>query len=218
MFTSLRSKIFTAFAILSTSLFMGACTSPEASAPIDTGKMYSQLTTPIARSDSDPTHIEIRELFFYGCSHCYTLHQRLQRWKKPQNVTWVRTPVAFQDSGIIYSQAFYALQRISPDEMHHDAFFHLIQDGDKNLNDPKDLLATVRMLYQEDPLHTQEFFTAMDSPDIIQQVREAQSLVHEVHLEGTPALIVNGKYLIYGLSTDDTVLAIQKIIHDLEQK
>ena len=44
------------------------------------GKHYVVIDTPV--STSDPTKIEVTEVFWYGCPHCNTFRPAFEQWKK----------------------------------------------------------------------------------------------------------------------------------------
>ena len=44
------------------------------------GVHYEVLSDPVLTSDS--SKIEVVDLFWYGCSHCYTFKTKLESWQK----------------------------------------------------------------------------------------------------------------------------------------
>ena len=61
-------------------------------AQFELGKHYVQLPSGSVVETDDK--IEVREFFWYGCPHCYSLEPYLERWlkTKPDEVAYVRTP------------------------------------------------------------------------------------------------------------------------------
>ena len=59
------------------------------------GKDYTVVNP--AQSTNSGKKIEVLEFFFYGCSHCYTLHPFLESWekKKSKDVEFVLVPTIF---------------------------------------------------------------------------------------------------------------------------
>ena len=49
--------------------------------PIEAGKQYVELNNPVAVSK--PGKIEVVELFWYGCGHCYKFEDTINPWIKP---------------------------------------------------------------------------------------------------------------------------------------
>ena len=58
------------------------------------GQDYQVLANPV--KVEKPGKIEVREFFWYGCGHCYSLEPHMQSWLKklPKDVRFVRTPAA----------------------------------------------------------------------------------------------------------------------------
>lgn len=56
------------------------------------GKDYTVVQNP--GKVSVPGKIEVREFFWYGCPHCFTLEPHMQAWlkKTPKDVNFIRTP------------------------------------------------------------------------------------------------------------------------------
>ena len=59
-------------------------------AEFNEGIEYKRLAAPVATSD--PKKVEVVELFWYGCPHCYHLEPDMKKWlkNKPANVVFVR--------------------------------------------------------------------------------------------------------------------------------
>src|ERR1044072_4715102 len=57
--------------------------------------------------------VEVNEVFWYGCSHCYALDPVLESWKKnkPEFVEFVRIPVIWGMSQRQHAKLFYTLQK-----------------------------------------------------------------------------------------------------------
>ncbi|HEX5418460.1 MAG TPA: hypothetical protein VFY39_00540, partial [Gammaproteobacteria bacterium] len=57
------------------------------------GTNYIRLS-PTQPTSSSPTQIEVAEVFWYGCPHCYDFEAYLKKWlkTKPSYVSFVRIP------------------------------------------------------------------------------------------------------------------------------
>lgn len=55
--------------------------------------------------------VEVREFFWYGCPHCYTLEPFVTNWlkTKPANVNFVRTPAAMNPVWEQNARGYYAV-------------------------------------------------------------------------------------------------------------
>ena len=74
------------------------------------GKEYLVLSNPQPTSSADK--IEVVELFWYGCPHCYRLEPLLQEWldSKPDDVEFVRMPAVLGPSWELYGKAYYTAE------------------------------------------------------------------------------------------------------------
>jgi thiol:disulfide interchange protein DsbA len=75
------------------------------------GRHYRVLS-PAVPTSTGPGKVEVVEVFWYGCGHCYTLDPFLERWKKskPAAAEFVRIPVTWNDSAKRHAKLFYTLQ------------------------------------------------------------------------------------------------------------
>ena len=109
---------------------------------------YDVISTPIATLD--PKRIEVVELFFYGCPHCFALEPDVVAWAKtlPKSVYFRRVPAVFTQTPhwIPLARAFYAAEVLGlTDKLHHD-FFNAVHLSGQNLNDREVLLKLVQKL------------------------------------------------------------------------
>ena len=67
------------------------------------GTHYVRLAQPVRTAD--PSRIEVTEVFWYGCGHCYNLEPVISDWEKrlPADVSLVRIPVMWNPrTGVLY--------------------------------------------------------------------------------------------------------------------
>ena len=86
------------------------------------GVQYSSFLKQYPVSTGDK--IEVREVFWYGCPHCFNLEGPLYKWKKedmPANAEFVRMPGVFRDSWIPHARAYYAFDALDQTEKLHHA-------------------------------------------------------------------------------------------------
>ena len=96
---------------------------PISAQELDASK-YTELATPISVSTGDK--IEVTELFWYGCSHCFSLEPFVKSWleDKPDNAEFVKTPAIFSASWAFHAQAYYTMEALGVLDKTNDAFFH----------------------------------------------------------------------------------------------
>jgi thiol:disulfide interchange protein DsbA len=154
------------------------------------GVQYIRLASPGAVETGDK--IEVREFFWYGCPHCYTLEPTIESWIKrmPANAEFVRTPgVALR--WMVHAQAFYAFESIGVLEKLHKPFFDAIHRERRPLDNEDSIAAFVT----ERGLDSDAFRRAFNSFGVRLKVDRAKKLNIEYGVSSVPALIVDGKYL-----------------------
>lgn len=157
---------------------------------IEAGKQYVELSSavPVAQ----PGKIEVVELFWYGCPHCYHFEPTINPWieKLPQDVNFVRIPAMFGGVWDIHGQLFITLETMQVEKQVHKAVFDAIQKDGKKLATPEEMaefLAT-------QGIDAETFLKTYNSFGVKGQVANAKRLGMAYQISGVPTMIVNGKY------------------------
>ena len=183
----MRNLILSA-ALVSASLF--GMSAQAADVPLEAGKTYVELSNavPVAA----PGKIEVVELFWYGCPHCYSFEPVVNPWaeKLPADVNFVRIPAMFGGPWDAHGQMFLTLEAMGVENKVHAAVFNAIQKEGKRLtdkNDMADFLAT-------QGVDKDKFLATFDSFAIKGQIVKAKELAKKYEISGVPTMVVNGKY------------------------
>lgn len=136
--------------------------------------------------------IEVREFFWYGCPHCFTLEPVLEKWQKamPKNAQFVRTPAIFNERWAVHARAYYAFETLGITGKMHGALFHAMHVDKKPLIDADSLAAFVA----EKGGDRQAFLNAYNSFSMPANVNRAVQVGRAYNIESVPTLIVDGKY------------------------
>ncbi len=78
-----------------------------------------------------PDKVEVSEVFWYGCGHCYALDPALENWKKtkPAYIEFVRIPVIWSPIHVQHARLYYTLQVLGRDDLHPKVFDAIHRDG-----------------------------------------------------------------------------------------
>jgi len=160
------------------------------------GVDYTIIAKPIPTDN--PARIEVAEFFWYGCPHCYDFDPELERWVKalPKDVEFKRLPAALNRQWAIAARVYYALESMGLVEKLHTPLFNAIHRDDLRITNERALLEWL----DKQGVDTKKFSANYRSFSVESKVKRAQALAQEVAIEGVPALMVNGKYLIPGQS------------------
>ncbi|GAB4350911.1 MAG: thiol:disulfide interchange protein DsbA/DsbL [Gammaproteobacteria bacterium] len=158
---------------------------------------YEEIIPP--QSTSDPEKIEVVELFWYRCPHCYRLLPFMERWEKskPDNVNYVRVPAILRGDWALHARAYYVAETLGIVEKIHRPLFDAIHAERRNLNSEKALEA----FFVEQGVSAEEFRKAWRSFAVETKVRKARVMTQRYGISGTPAVVINGKYRTDGVMT-----------------
>ncbi|HMD59270.1 MAG TPA: hypothetical protein VKG66_05740, partial [Steroidobacteraceae bacterium] len=99
---------------------------------------------PAQPTDSRPGRIEVIEVFWYACPHCYSLEPYLNSWlkTKPANVDFVRVPIMGSEVHGAHARLFYTLQALGKEDALHAKVLAAIFEQKNGLFVPGDAAAT----------------------------------------------------------------------------
>ncbi|MFL1468064.1 thiol:disulfide interchange protein DsbA/DsbL [Marinobacter sp. HN1S83] len=156
------------------------------------GTHYRELSSPV-RTDSSES-IEVAEVFWYGCPHCYAFKPLVERWaeNRPDDVDYVQLPAALGKSWVPHAKAFYALEAMGELDKVHDALFDALAGERRPLNSGEALAEFVSR-YDVDG---EQFLKNYNSFGVNARMQKAQSKIRGARITGTPTMLVNGKYTV----------------------
>jgi len=188
-------------------IFAALIISGTAFATAELGRDY-KLLNPSQPTDSKK--IEVLEFFFYGCSHCFHLHTPLTAWEKtmPKDVELTFVPTIFRDSMEPMARTMYALESMGQLDKLHDAIYRAWNEDKIELFDEDSIVDFVA----KHGVDREKFTAAYNSFSMQSQVVRAKQMVRGYRINGTPTLVVDGKYVITGLQPDDTIRVLKDVI------
>jgi thiol:disulfide interchange protein DsbA len=163
---------------------------PVVAATYKEGEAY-ELVKPVQPTSSG-NKVEVVELFWYGCPHCYQFEPYVKRWlkDKPENVDFVRIPGVFRPDWALYGRAFYTANIMGVFDKIHEPLFEAIHELKRPLSS-EDALAK---FFAEHGVDEQEFHKVFRSFTVESKIRRAMDLGKRYGANGVPTMIVNGKY------------------------
>jgi thiol:disulfide interchange protein DsbA len=164
---------------------------PFVHAAFDEGIDYKRLANP--QPTADPDKIEVLELFWYGCPHCYHLEPQLDAWleQKPDDVNFVRIPAILGPDWELLARAYYTMELLGAEEQVHRPLFDRIHKQRKRIRTVDD----VKAVFVEHGVAEQDFDSTFQSFAVITKTSRARQARALYGITGVPVLVVNGKYL-----------------------
>jgi thiol:disulfide interchange protein DsbA len=155
------------------------------------GTHYERLS-PTQPTSSSPEQIEVAEIFWYGCPHCYTFDPYLESWQEnlPSDVSFVRIPAMWNDLLKIHAQAFYTAQVLNLAEEVHTPLFREIHVNGNALNTKPAL----QEFFSGFGVDAETFDDAFESFTVFKNMQDADNLSRRYRISSVPAVVVNGKY------------------------
>ena len=160
------------------------------------GTNYQLLAAPQPTSVA-AGRVEVDEVFWYGCGHCYALDPALENWKtqKPAYIDFVRIPVIWGQAHRQHAKLYYTLQALHRPDLHSQVFDAIHLHG-MPLGARDDLEARAQQLafLESKGVTEKEFNAAYDSMTVAANMQRAEQLTKNYAIANVPTLIVNGKY------------------------
>jgi len=157
--------------------------------------------------------IEVVEVFSYGCPHCARMQPKLEAWQAtlPKSVVVSYMHAAFQPEDPFMLGYLAADTAKAVPLTHHRMFaaVHETEDLPKNAT-----LQQVTAFYLRTPGMNGKAFTAAlaDKASMGRKMLATREFQLRSKLAGTPAVIVDGRYLVRGNSYDSLLDNTRKII------
>ena len=171
---------------------------------IDNGQPYAPLAG----------KIEVVEVFGYWCSHCAEFQPTLSAWQRklPADVRFTYVPAVFT-AGDAFARAYFAAEHFRVLGKTHDAMFPAIHVA--GLLPQNASVAEIAAYYGQHGLNATKAGAYMQSAAVDAQLEHAHQFALRSGVEGTPTLIVNGRYRVTARTHEDGLRIASQLIAQL---
>lgn len=178
------------------------------------GKDYTLIEP--AQPTASNGKIEVLEFFAYPCSHCHHLVPELSAWVKnmPKDVALTYVPVVFRDSWEPMAYTFYALDTLGQLPKLHDALFDAWNVSHTELTS----IGQISNFVAQSGVDKQKFVDAYRSFSVQSKVTRSKQMVLSYHIQGTPTLVVDGRYAITGLQPADMIRVLRELTDQVRKE
>lgn len=138
--------------------------------------------------------IEVVELFWYGCVHCYNMDPYLDKWADnlPKDVTFKRVPAIPRKDWVESAKAFYALESLGLINKLHEKLFDAIhKEKQFKHNDTK---ALINWITNTGKLDKKNVEAAFNSFSMKSKLSRSFKIFKAAGATGVPTMIIDGKY------------------------
>ena len=181
-------------------------TSAFAEMPV-AGAQFDAVVQPIGTDNA--AKIEVMEIFWYGCSHCYHMEPVLNAWVKklPSDVYFKRVPGLPNPSWAPMAKAFYAMETLGVQEKLHTPLFDAINKTKKL--DPTNEKAAIEWVTAQSGLDKLKVEQAFKSFTINTSLNRAALIFRNSGATGVPSLVIDGKYITSSTMTGGNEQALK---------
>ena len=185
--------------LLFVSLASAAQAPATAAAPAthwEAGKNYFVIDPPQPTASGDK--IEVLEIFSYACPHCAHFQPYAEQIKQslPAYATFGYMPAVFNAQWEPYARAFYADKSLGVLDKTHQALFDALHRDHIPLRTIEDLAG----FYAQHGVDKAKFLSEAASFEVDSKLSRASEIVKNDGIDGTPSIVVNGKYRVTGAS------------------
>ena len=146
-------------------------------------------------SSDNPNKIEVTEVFWYGCIHCYHMDPLLSAWVKklPTDVVFKRMPGLPQPAWAPMAKAFYAMDDLKLSDKLHTALFDAIHK--EKVLDPTNEVAAIDWMTKKSGLDKSKVDAAFKSFSMNNKLNQAAQFFRATGATGVPSFIINGQFI-----------------------
>lgn len=166
---------------------------PPTSGRFKEGTHYRKVV-PAQPTTVPPGKVEVIEVFWYGCGHCFALDPAIETWRrqtKPAYVEFRRVPAMWNDTLRMHARLYYATEALGKlEELHTEIFRQIHVNGD-----PLNTLEKMQAFFGRHGVSPEDFKKAFASFAVESKLQRADFLNRRFQINSVPTVVVNGKYV-----------------------
>ncbi|HET7202193.1 MAG TPA: thiol:disulfide interchange protein DsbA/DsbL [Steroidobacteraceae bacterium] len=169
-----------------------AAASASAAIELKQGVNY-KLLQPAQPTSVAPGKVEVVEVFWYACGHCYLLEPKLEAWNRkgrPANAELVRLPATWNNVLKTHARVFYTMELLGKQDLNPEIWREINMKGNR-LDTP----AAIESFFTSRGVGKADFQKAFAGFAIDTKIAKAEDLNRRYRITGTPTVVVNGKYV-----------------------
>jgi protein dithiol oxidoreductase (disulfide-forming) len=160
------------------------------------GVNYDALT-PAQPTNVGPGKVEVVEVFWLGCPHCYALEPFVEAWlkNKPAYIEFVRVPVMWGPAHRAHARLFYTLQALNRADLFEKAFDTIQQQHQPLVaQSDEETLKLQQGFAKDNGISPEDYAKAYNSFSVNSNLQRAEQLTQRYQVQGVPLVVVDGKY------------------------
>jgi thiol:disulfide interchange protein DsbA len=154
---------------------------------------------PAQPTAAEPGQVEVLEVLWLGCPHCYELEPHIAAWRKkaPPYVKFVQEAVMWGPAHRAHGRLFYTLQALGRDDLVVKAFDEIHRRNNILLSPTGNDAQTqsVQLAFAvANGVKEADFKREYNGFAVNTRLQRAEEIMRRYKIEGVPHVIINGKY------------------------
>ena len=177
------------------------------------GRDYGTISNPLPVKEDGV--VEVLEVFWYGCGHCYNLEPVIENWssKKDSSVKLTKMPVTWGPAHQLHAKLFYTIEALGIGNEAHTAVFTSIHK-ESNYLSSEEAIITFLETFNFD---RGQILKQMNSFSVKQKVKRAIELSRQLKVSAVPMIFVDGQYKIEGKRSHSEMLKVADHVIELQK-
>ena len=177
------------------------------------GKDFGSLARPLPVKQDGV--VEVIEVFWYGCGHCFNLAPAVSSWskKKDSSVNFRKMPVTWGPVHQLHAKLFYTIEALGIGETGHTAVFTAIHKEGNFLSSDGAILDFLEKLGMD----RSETIKYMNSFSVRQKVKRAIEISKQFKVTATPMMFVDGQYRVEAKGGSSKMLKVVDHVIELQK-
>lgn len=162
------------------------------------------VISPAQPTTVDPGKVEVLEVFWLGCPHCFKLEPYIRNWlkTKPAYVQYVRVPVMWDDPiRQAHARFFFTLESLGGDELVEKAFAYIHDTEDQTgtesvlaTNSDGNSFKQQQAWAVQNGVNADAFAKAYNSFYVTTQLQQANEITNQYQVQSVPYIAIDGKF------------------------
>jgi len=152
---------------------------------------------PAQPTSADPGQVEVLEILWLGCPHCYELEPYIEAWrkKKPPYVKFVQEHVMWGPTHRSHGRLFYTLEALGRDDLVVKAFEEIHRRGNMLVAASDEQTMQMQLAFAKaNGISEADFRREYNGFAVNTRLQRAEELNRRYRIESVPRIIINGKY------------------------
>jgi len=177
------------------------------------GRDYGSISRPLPVKQDGV--VEVLEVFWYGCGHCYNLEPVIENWssKQDSSVKLTKMPVTWGPAHQLHAKLFYTVEAFELGQKAHTAVFTSIHKESNYLSSDEAIITFLETF----DLERDQIKKQMNSFSVKQKVKRAIELSRQLKVTAVPMLFVDGQYKIEGKRSHSEMLKVADHVIELQK-